>query len=184
MGHDTEPSGKKPPTVPEEHLGTSLFCVARSAESGGGGWGCTEYGGLTQSPGDLEGLCRVGEGERLERRSVKLVEAGGIQGERQSQRNHPGLQVYTRGSRFIHLSREPVMGRKGEGYIKQIWNETAGRQDAEASGLEARTSRRVLRSLGSPYRRTGHALSRIHTKRLSHPLFPARAEQEPYRYAL
>lgn len=77
------------------------------------------------------------------------------------------------------------MGRKGRVYIykkkKKIWNGMAGRQDAEASGLEARMSRRVLRSLGSPYRRTGHALSRVHTKRLSHLLSPARAEQEPYR---
>lgn len=48
-----------------------------------------------------------------ERRKVKLVEAGGIQGERQFQCNHPHLQVSSRGSSLIHLACELVMGRKG-----------------------------------------------------------------------
>lgn len=48
-----------------------------------------------------------------ERRRVKLAGAGGIQGERQPQRNHPHPQVSTRVSGLIHLSCELVMGRKG-----------------------------------------------------------------------
>lgn len=73
------------------------------------------------------------------------MEAGGSQGARQSQRNHPHLQDSIRGSSLIHLSCElVVMGRKGRVYDTE-WVESLDEQEsAEVFGVVLTGERGML----------------------------------------